>query len=439
MKKSKLTKEIIIEKAKKYKSRTEFQKKDYHCYNMARNKGWLDEICSHMITLNFSIPQRICKNILDQILQEESIYNSRKIVPPYELDLYYQKFNLAFEYNGKGWHEKEETIKRDNEKKKLCKEKNITLITIKERNRKYEEDIKTQIIENLTIINSITNQSISDNDVLSVIVNYKNIYSIDKLNDWNSPHHLEYLQDFIINSKCISISEFRRKHVGLCKRIDKLGLGYLFDPLRKIPKPLTNEELLAKCKEISDYSDFVQNHLNLYSKCHRRNLLDIATSHMTRKTPKFKIMSEKELLDECLKITDYSDFIKNHKNLCKRCKNRNLFDIATKHMSKEYPDKYKIMSDDELYKKCKEITDYSDFIKNHKNLYYRCINRNLLDTSTKHMINKPKRSKTMSIEELIFECQKITDYSDFFKNHFRLYDKCRYRGILDIATSHMKR
>lgn len=53
-----------------------------------------------------------------------------------ELDIYIPSLNLAFEYNGDYWHSKEfnngESIKRDKLKKKLCEDKNITLISVKE-------------------------------------------------------------------------------------------------------------------------------------------------------------------------------------------------------------------------------------------------------------------------------------------------------------------
>jgi hypothetical protein len=42
------TKELCIEEAKKYKSRTEWSKKSNRSYNAARKNDWMDECCGHM-------------------------------------------------------------------------------------------------------------------------------------------------------------------------------------------------------------------------------------------------------------------------------------------------------------------------------------------------------------------------------------------------------
>lgn len=72
-----------------------------------------------------------------------SIYlNNRKIIHPYELDLYLPELNLAIEYNGTYWHsqEKGKSINYHLNKSILCREKNIRLIHI------YEfEDFNKQI------------------------------------------------------------------------------------------------------------------------------------------------------------------------------------------------------------------------------------------------------------------------------------------------------
>ncbi len=68
--------------------------------------------------------------------------NTRKIIHPYELDIYLPELNLAIEYNGTYWHsqEKGKSIDYHLIKSLLCREKNIRLIHI------YEfEDFTTQI------------------------------------------------------------------------------------------------------------------------------------------------------------------------------------------------------------------------------------------------------------------------------------------------------
>jgi len=48
----KWTKEKCLEEARKYKKRTKFAKESNSAYNSARNNGWLEEVCSHMIKID---------------------------------------------------------------------------------------------------------------------------------------------------------------------------------------------------------------------------------------------------------------------------------------------------------------------------------------------------------------------------------------------------
>ena len=165
------TEESLREIAKQYNTRSEFQRKDSSAYSSARKIGhiFLNSICEHMICSSYSTPQLICKKILETLLDIKCLYNTKTIITPYEIDIYFSEFKLGIEYNGKGWHDTPDAIRRDNNKKILCYNKNITLITIKENNRNYEQDVKTQLIENLGIINKLTN-------------NYFTSYDIEKIN-----------------------------------------------------------------------------------------------------------------------------------------------------------------------------------------------------------------------------------------------------------------
>lgn len=162
-----LTFEFVKNQALLYKTRGEFQKKDSPCYSVALRNGYLDEICLHMLKVSYSIPQLIMQEIMNVVLNKKCIYNDRKTIRPYELDLYYPDYKLAFEYNGKGWHIKN---KNDEIKLKKCKKLHITLVVIKETSRKYEEDVKKQLIFNLPIINKIVGKIISPDEINNVDV-----------------------------------------------------------------------------------------------------------------------------------------------------------------------------------------------------------------------------------------------------------------------------
>jgi hypothetical protein len=99
-------------------------------------------------------------NFIKENYKGKIITSSRKIIIPYELDIYLPNLNLAFEFNGLYWHS--DLIKEKNyhlNKTELCEKKGIQLIHIFEDDWNYKKDIiKSIILEKLNknkIINSI--------------------------------------------------------------------------------------------------------------------------------------------------------------------------------------------------------------------------------------------------------------------------------------------
>jgi hypothetical protein len=185
-----------------------------------------------MISKSFSIPQLILKDIISKLYNTDNIvYNDRRTLKPYEIDVYLPDYNLGFEYNGKGWHIDNE---RDKLKNDLSVLKNITLITLNENNRDYETDIKNQLILKLedlkinTSVIEITNVSIGNP--------YSEVYDIDDLikiaNTYNS------FADFYKNERPIYVKISKlglidelTKH--MCCRRKKRELGEVIEKINK--------------------------------------------------------------------------------------------------------------------------------------------------------------------------------------------------------------
>ena len=74
--------------------------------------------------------QRLLQKMLEEYNIGKVIYNNRKILGGLELDIYYPDLNIAIEYQGNYWHNRQEVIGRDKKKKKLCKERGIKLIEV---------------------------------------------------------------------------------------------------------------------------------------------------------------------------------------------------------------------------------------------------------------------------------------------------------------------
>jgi len=92
------------------------------------------------------------KNNYDDVI----ITSDRKILNPYELDIYLPNLNIAFEFNGLYWHSELYKDKKYHAMKyDLCEEQNIQLIQIWEDDWNYKQDIVKSMILNKLKKNTI--------------------------------------------------------------------------------------------------------------------------------------------------------------------------------------------------------------------------------------------------------------------------------------------
>jgi len=250
-----LTEEYLTDISKKYKTRSEFQKKDPSVYSSSRRKGLLDKICSHMVSKSFSIPQLILKDIIEKLYKMDNIiYNDRKTLKPYELDIFVPDLKIGFEYNGKGWYT--DNV-RDVLKKNISIEKNISLIIINETTRNYEQDIKNQLISNINDLK--INLTVDDiNDIVIDDV-YSKVYDINDLKKIAESY--TSFKEFYNNEKTVYIKLRKLKLVDeytkhMCCRKKK----------REI------DEIIEKINRYDYLIDLIKNDFNTYSYVKKKKL-----------------------------------------------------------------------------------------------------------------------------------------------------------------------
>ena len=486
------TNESLAEIAKQYKTKREFVLKDSSAFVSARKRGIVDEICSHM-AVSFSTPQLMCKLILETVLSEKCIYNGRKAIKPLELDIHFPQYNFAVEYNGDRWHDFEECAARDKRKQEACKEKGITLIYIVQRSRDWECDVKTQLVDLIPKLNHLTGKNITSDDITNT--DCSSIY--DDITLRRDP---ESLKAKILS--CKNVTEFMKKFSIDYKYITNSKNQELLNALDSIRERhvLTNEELLKECRKITDRTAFTRDHSDLYLSCWKRGLLEEATQHMHKVRGKYLYHTDAELL-ELVKGVPYKSNLSNDlrgelekRGLLERCDfsetprkkkaDRNPRKPNSTHKqkalvrsSKDYTDselvalasgylrstlmphdlhyalkKRKLLSQcvysdgtthkvflwtKELLRRCREITDYNEFTAN-KYLYNKCVSRGILKAASAHMTRGKKRVKLKhSNEELLDRCKDVQSHKELIKDHFKLYQLVKRRGIFEEATKHM--
>ena len=103
-----------------------------------------------------SSPELEIKDIINTMYHGKCIENSRSIIPPLELDLYYPEKNVAIEFNGNYWHDENHKPKDYHFNKfKLCKDKNIRLVSIYESDWYNKHDNIINLLKNIFIDSKI--------------------------------------------------------------------------------------------------------------------------------------------------------------------------------------------------------------------------------------------------------------------------------------------
>lgn len=99
-----------------------------------------------------SSPELEIKDTINTMYNGRCIENSRSIIPPLELDLYYPEKNIAIEFNGNYWHDENHKPKDYHFNKfKLCKDKNIRLVSIYESDWFNKRDSIISLLKNIFI------------------------------------------------------------------------------------------------------------------------------------------------------------------------------------------------------------------------------------------------------------------------------------------------
>ena len=396
----KLTYEVVKTIAAQYKTRWAFKKADSSAHTKASKMGVLDEVCSHMIQ-RVSVPQKICQYILERLLDQKAIYNDRKIIKPYELDLYFPILKLAIEYDGSWWHSK--TVnKNKSSKEEKCKAIDVYLLTVRERSRFYENDIKADIKTFLPTINDLCGKKITPDMVDQIEVNYTEIYNT--IADWPL-----IVQN--INS-CITLEEYKTKFPSEYGVVCRRKRHYLLKNLKRKEKyTITDDQILNSIKKTyATYNDFSKT--PHYYLCRKRNLLPTVKKILP---PHFTPMTDENIIQKVLSTYSNYDAFINDLKLYRKCVNRKLLTKIKSHFGIHDKQFFEKMTDDEIINFSKENNKTYNSVTTNAALYTSIMNRKLCNTIKKHLNYNKLSNRRWNMGDDIFIQYALNNFDSYEK------------------------
>jgi ribosomal protein L31 len=109
------------------------------------------EVCSECNPLRrYGVKEADLLRYIKNIYDGEIITTTRKIIYPYELDIYLPQLNLAFEFNGIYWHSTHEKSKEYHQSKtQMCQDKGVNLIHIWEPDWDNKQDYIKNMVKHI--------------------------------------------------------------------------------------------------------------------------------------------------------------------------------------------------------------------------------------------------------------------------------------------------
>jgi very-short-patch-repair endonuclease len=395
--------EFLKELTSKYIFEFELMTKNYDVYKFCKNKKILKRF--NLIKNNISLPQLMCKYIIDILLKEKGELNNRELIKPKEVDIFYKKHNLCIEYDGLYWHRNR--LSEDILKEQEILKNGYNFIKIKEESKDYEADIKNKLIDNLTLLNKISKFKISKSDILNIKVDKCNMFDLD----------VDQIKHKLLFYK--SKDDFIKSENTIFLQLQKLGMkNIITDFYKKLD--------LSQLEKINVY-DISKKFNNITQFKNKDN-----------KLYKYILSEKKDILDE-LKLCNlkYFNDIKKYNSLYDIKRDSNLYQIALKYKRKNIiSTKYYSIENLEYFV---ETKSYFELIKN--KTFIRFIKD---DGNLEYLIEKFKEkdfnkyfSLNLNIEEIKKLSIKYPNIKSFSKDYPKIIKYIRNNNLIDVVFSHI--
>lgn len=337
------TDDDLIEDAKKYNYRSDWQKNSLSLYNAARYRKILEICCAHMQYKNNCYGNDI-GIIYAFIFEDNTVYIGLTITPDRRYSTHVTKSGIIFNKINDGVKFKYEII-----------ESNISnnLLSIKE-----QECIEFYKNKGFILLNKAKGGSRgSIHEYWSVVKIKQKALQFNTRNEWAKTHPTTYYA-----AKRKKIFKDCCSHMMTIKKTEWLEY-----------------EIIEDAKKYETKKEWMKNNKSAYNRALKLNILEKCTRHM--KKDYYKNWTRESIVESSKKYDSISRWIKDDPNAYSSAIRFGILDICTEHMNRIH----KKWNSENIEISAKTYTSKTEWFKNEQQAYCAAKRMGIFDRCCEHM------------------------------------------------------
>ena len=199
-------------------------------------------------------------------------------------------------------------------------------------------------------------------------------------------------------------------------------------------KKWTEEAILKDAKKYNTRSEWEKNSVSAYCAANRTGLMDKATAHMEVLWE--KKWTEEAILEDAKKYRTRSEWKTKSGSAYGAALRLNLLTKACAHMTLQM--EHNKWTEEAILKDAKKYNSIAEWRKN-SSAYGAAIKKGLLNKATGHMARWVHPITKWTTSAILEDAKKYKTKIEWIQNSSSAYSLACERGLLEKATSHMKR
>lgn len=391
------TKEHCAEEAKKYSTRTQFQRMASGAWNAANKKGWLDEICSHM-----EIRWQRKWGTKEKCAKEAEKYTNRTD---------FQRCSPGA-WNAANKHDWLDEICSHMETYGNLFKRCIYAFEFSDMSVYIglTDNIQRRERQHLKSSNSAVYKHVQEKSLTPIL---------QILHEYTDKEVAKILEKFYIE-------DYRSKGWNILNRAKAGSLGgkYIF---------WTYKECKSHALQCKTRSEFLSKYPGGYASATKNNWLDEICQHMELK---FEVKNNPEAVRlEAQKYKTRQEFKNGSYSAYEYARKHNLLDSICAHMEHPLP-KVK-WTDEAIYEEAKKYSSKEEFRKACSAAYTIAHKKGIIDKACSHMVSSRKGRDYWTFERCHNAALEYQSRMEFKKNEGSAYSTAVRKGWIEQICTHM--